>query len=86
MSLPVANIRRRDILELLADSLQDHTTADEEVRYKMIIHSSEDDSLVRVLLQSGLLHERKARIYICSDLPGDSSLQQVCIIMLSLRS
>ena len=77
MNLSSADVRRRDAVQVLKDSLKDTPTTEDEVRYKIIIHSSEDDSLVRVLFQHKLLERQNTRIYMCSDFPGDSELQKV---------
>ena len=62
-------------------SLLDHpedSGAENEMRYKLIIDSSEDGLLVRLLFSTGVLLRDKTRIYMCSDFPGDSQLQNVC--------
>ena len=77
MNVSPAEVRRRDVVQVLKDSLNDTPTTEDEVRYKIIIHSSEDDSLVRVLFQHKLLERENTRIYMCSDFPGDTELQKV---------
>ena len=77
MNVSPAEVRRRDVVQVLKDSLNDTPTTENEVRYKIVIHSSEDDSLVRVLFQHKLLERQNTRIYMCSDFPGDSELQKV---------
>ena len=77
MNLSTADVRRRDTVQVVKDSLNDTPTTEDEVRYKIIIHSSEDDSLVRVLFQHKLLERQNTRIYMCSDFPGDTELQKV---------
>ena len=77
MNLSSADVRRRDAVQVLKDSLKDTPTTEDEVRYKIIIHSSEDDSLVRVLFQHKVLKRQNTRIYMCSDFPGDTELQKV---------
>ena len=73
----------RGILEVLKDSLgdrppqQDQNMAEAEVRYKLIIDPSEDDSLVRLLFSFGVLQREKTRLFMCSDFPGDSQLRKV---------
>lgn len=75
----------RGILEVLQESLEDcpqqqHLDmAETEVRYKMIIDPSEDDSLVRLLFSFGVLQRRETRMFVCSDFPGDSQLQKVTL-------
>ena len=51
--------------------------AEAEVRYKLIIDSSEDDSLVCLLFSLGVLQRKETRIFVCSNFPGDSQLQKV---------
>ena len=51
--------------------------AEAEVRYKLIIDPSEDDSLVRLLFSFGVLQRKETRMFVCSDFPGDSQLQKV---------
>ena len=77
MNVSPAEVRRRDVVQVLKDSLNDTPTTENEVRYKIVIHSSEDDSLVRVLFQHKLLERQNTRIYMCSDFPGDTELQKV---------
>ena len=54
-------------------------TSDNEVRYKLVIDSSEDDSLVRLFFKCGVLKEDTTKIYICSDFPEDGQTQKVSI-------
>ena len=77
MDLSTADVTRRDSVWVLKDSLSDTPTTEDEVRYKIVIHSSEDDSLVRVLFHYKLLKRQNTRIYLCSDFPGDTELQKV---------
>ena len=77
MDMSTSEVKRRDPVEVLKDSLGDAPTIQDEVRYKIIIHSSEDDSLVRLLFQFKILDRQNTRIYMCSDFPGDSELQKV---------
>ena len=72
-----ADLERRDEVLVFKDSLNDMPGMEDEVRYKIIIHSSEDDSLVRLLFQYKVLNRQNTRIYICSDYHGDSELQKV---------
>ena len=75
--MSTSDVRRRDTVQILKESLGDTPTIQDEVRYKIIIHSSEDDSLVRLLFQFKILERQNTRIYMCSDFPGDSELQKV---------
>ena len=79
MELSTAGIERCDPVLILKNSLNEISSMEDEVRYKIIIHSSEDDSLVRLLFQLNVLERQKARIYIRSDFPGDTELQRVIV-------
>ena len=76
-------VQKRSILTVLKDSLQDRPSQDgqdmseNEVRYKLIIDPSEDDSLIRLLFSLGVLDRQNTRMYVCSDFPGDSHIQKV---------
>ena len=76
-------MQKRNILDILSDSLCDRPSSEynseNEVRYKLIIDPSEDDSLVRLLFMSKkLVHDHNTHVFVSSDLPGDSDLQKVC--------
>lgn len=76
----VKDVESQNILDILVDSLLDHPTvcgAENEMRYKLIIDSSEDGSLVRLLSSTGVLERGKTRVFMCSDFPGDAQLQKV---------
>lgn len=45
-----------------------------EVRYKLIIDSSEDDSAVRLLLAYGILDRVNTRMFVCSEFPEESKM------------
>ena len=77
MDVSTSEVKTRDPVEVLKDNLGDAPTIQDEVRYKIIIHSSEDDSLVRLLFQFKIVDRQNTRIYMCSDFPGDSDLQKV---------
>ena len=84
MNLSTSDVKRRDTLKVLKDSLKDKPTIQDELRYKIIIHSSDDDSLVRLLFQYKALERHwngtgKMRVYMCSHFPGDSELQKVSV-------
>ena len=73
---------RRGILDVLQDSMKDRPQAmqdltENEVRYKLIIDPSEDDSLVRLLFSVGVLERENTRMFVCSDFPGDGQLQKI---------
>ena len=75
------SMERIHFLDILKDNQASDTTSEgndihrsiqSEVRYKLIIDPSEDDSLVRLLFTHGVLQRDKTRLYICSDFPGDT--------------
>ena len=78
-------LRQRNVIEILQNSLQDKPNRSlhgdqetyDEVRYKLIIDPSEDDSLSRLLLMYKILDPKKTRTFMCSDFPEDSQLQKV---------
>ena len=78
----------RNILAILDSSMKDHpqeTGAENEMRYKLIIDSSEDNSVIRLLFSTGVLKREKTRMYMCSDFHGDSQLQKVILIAINSR-
>ena len=75
-------VKQRKTLDILRESLKDHpqdgqVLSENEVRYKLIIDPSEDESLVRLLFSSGILERDKTRIFVCSNFPGDGQLQKI---------
>ena len=71
---------QRSVLDVLRESLHDRPHvmgAENEVRYKLIIDPSEDDSLVRLLFTFGVLERDKTYLYMCSDFPSDGQSQKV---------
>ncbi len=78
----LGEVFQRGILEVLQDSMDDRPQTMEdltenEVRYKLIIDPSEDDSLVRSLFSMGILKRDNTRMFVCSDFPGDGQLQKI---------
>lgn len=76
------DVPQRRILEVLRDSMQDRPQAmqdltENEVRYKLLIDPSEDDSLVRLLFSFGVLERENTRMFVCSNFPGDGQLQKI---------
>ena len=72
---------QQQIVKVLQDSIKDRPQAmllsENEVRYKLIIDPSEDDSLVRLLFSVGVLDRENTRMFVCSDFPGDGQLQKI---------
>ena len=84
--------KQRTIVEILQDSLADkpyknqtkYRSLDDtqnEVRYKLIIDRSEDESITRLLFMFGILKFENTRTFMCSNFPGDSQLQKVIILL-----
>ena len=76
-----SKVQCHGILEVLRESLEDCPQQKgwdmAEVRYKLIIDPSEDDSLVRLLFSFGVLQRKETRMFVCSDLSRDSQIQKV---------
>ena len=86
-------MQQRTIVEILQSSLADKpfvyqpiskrisslsfNDTQYEVRYKLIIDPSEDESITRLLFMFGVLKCENTRTYICSDFLGDGQLQKV---------
>ena len=73
-------MKQQGVLEVLKMSLADHPkdlSAENEVRYKLIIDSSEDGSLVRLLFSFGVLKREVTRVHMSSDFPADSDSDKV---------
>ena len=75
-------VKKRHILDILHESLHDKPNNAEynnenEIRYKLIIDPSEDDSLVRLLFVTRCLDRQSTRIFVSSDLSGDNDLEKV---------
>lgn len=73
---------QRHILTVLQDSMQDRPQgvqdlSENEVRYKLLIDPSEDDSLVRLLFSFDVLDRQKTRIVMCSDFPENVQIQKI---------
>lgn len=76
----INKLRPRRVLEVLKESLDDHPLdlfTENEVRYKLIIDSSKDESLVRLLFKAGVLVRKETRIYVCDQFLGDGESEKV---------
>ena len=74
------NVSQRKALIAFQDSLRDtpkQYNAENEVRYKLLIDSSDDDSLVRTLYSVGILNRNNTRMFMCSNFPEDGELQKI---------
>lgn len=81
MGSSLSQVKRRSVLDILKDSLVNHhkdLSAENEVRYKLIIDSSEDESIIRFLFSFGILKRDTTRLHICSKFPGDGESKKVC--------
>lgn len=83
----VEMLPRRSILDMVSESIHDIPLNDKNnwkqsqgnytennIRYKLIIDNSEDDSAVRYLLTSGVLDQCCTSMVACSDFPEESRM------------
>ena len=73
-------MHNQSIVEILRSSFiqnEKDLSAENLTRYKLLIDSSEDLSLVRLLFAFNILNRDDTRILSCSKLPGDSESQKV---------
>ena len=80
MDVDPLKIRRRDDLEIFKTSLRDlpmDLNVECQVRYKLIIDSSEDDSLTAMLFAFGTLKRNSTTILVCTKFPGDPDSEKV---------
>lgn len=72
--------KERSVLDVLRDSLNDHSSQSLEsfhlsiqsdIRYQLIIDTSGDESLSRLLFSFELLDKSTTKVFICSSFPGD---------------
>ena len=74
------NIKLRKMLDILKSSICDlpkNLGNRNEVRYKLFIESSEDQSLVRLLFTHKVLDRNSTRVLVCARFPGDSEKEKV---------
>ena len=90
MGVSYDQMAKRNILEIVNESLCDlsltvegenHDDDDEQinfseynVRYKLIIDNSEDDSAVRYLFSCNILDRKETQIVACSEFPEESGM------------
>lgn len=88
MDVSYDQLYHRDIIEIVSESLEDFPLSrkkDEDemenvnftetnVRYKLIIDNSEDDSVVRHLLTCGVLDKTRTQMVACSDFAEESGM------------
>lgn len=74
-------VKLRNLIEILIASLankhSDNLCAENEVRYKLIVDPSEDESLIRQLFTFGVLKRETTRVLACTKFPGDRDFQKV---------
>ena len=75
-------VNNRSVVEILKDSLNDkpHFIGEEdfeEIRYKLIIDATEDDSSRRLLVMFGIVDPDYTKTVVGSDFPDDGDLQKV---------
>lgn len=76
----LSNVNKQSILQVLHKSLSDqpqHGGGVNEVRYRLIIDSSEDNSIVHLLMVFGILDRKNTKVYTCSNFLGDGQQQVV---------
>ena len=87
--ISLSDINQRSILEILQESLMHRpqkSKEENEVRYKLIVDPSEDNSLMHLLITFGVMKRKTTRMYVCSDFPGDGQIEKVydnymCVLM-----
>jgi hypothetical protein len=88
ISHSLTSVKPRNTIEVLRESLaepslaesRDNDGVEAEVRYKLIIDTSEDDSMARLLFMHNVLDQSSTRTFTCSDFPDDGDIQKVHII------
>ena len=68
------------MLDVLKESLADQPCDLSAVRYKLIVDSSKDQSLVRLLFHFGVLKRKSTRIHMSSEFLGDAESEQVSLL------
>ena len=84
MNAKLYDLKPRSVLKILEESLHDRPqvmSVYNEVRYKLIIDPSEDDSIVRLLFDFGVLERENTQLHMCSNFPGDGQLQKVQFLL-----
>ena len=73
-------MKQRNVTEILADSLNDncsqvlageHSSIQGDVRFQLIIDTSFDESLARLLFVFNILERSSTKVFVCSSLPAD---------------
>ena len=77
------DVTRRSVISVLKSSLDvksgqiDFTNEARKVRYKLVIDSSEDESVTRLLYAFNIVDPATTRTYMCSSFPEDGEVQEV---------
>lgn len=82
MDVDPQTVRKRENLEVFKSSLVDlpnDLNVDCQVRYKLIIDSTEDDSLIGILLAFDILKRQSTSILVCTKFKGDPESEKVRI-------
>jgi hypothetical protein len=77
-------VKHRSTIEILMSCFESKAkdlSLENQTRYKLLIDSSEDQSLIRQLFSLGIFKRSDTRIYSCSRLPGDGESQKVYTTM-----
>ncbi|XP_019858199.1 PREDICTED: uncharacterized protein LOC100640592 [Amphimedon queenslandica] len=75
-----SQLQKRSLIDILRTSFIQKSrdlNSENKNRYKLLIDSSEDQSLVRQLFNFGILKRNETRILSCSKLPGDNDSQKL---------
>jgi hypothetical protein len=77
------DVTRRSVISVLKSSLDvksgqiDFTNEARKVRYKLVIDSSEDESVTRLLYAFNIVDPATTRTYMCSSFPEDGEVQKI---------
>lgn len=83
MKLKPENIKKRSLIKILQSSFTPehrNLSSENQTRYKLLIDSSEDQSIIRLLFKFDVLERKSTKIISCSKLPGDGESLKVCAI------
>ena len=69
------------LIASLANKYGNDLGAENEVRYKLVVDPSEDESLIRQLFTFGVLKRETTRVLACTKFPGDQEFQKVCELL-----
>lgn len=81
-----SQLQQRSLVDILRSSFireRQDLLSENKVRYKLLIDSSEDQSLIRQLFAFGILKRDETKILSCSKLPGDNDAQKVRTLLIA---